>query len=91
MSKKDQIAKIAEVAGITKSVAERAYTALVASVHEDLVNTGKAEIQGIGNLKTVQRAARTGRNPRTGDKIEIAASVKVSFSAGKVLKDAVAV
>lgn len=89
MSKKDQIEKIADTAGITKAVAERAYTALVASISYDLMNTGKAELQGIGSFNATQRAARTGRNPRTGDKIEIAASIKVSFRAGKALKDAV--
>lgn len=89
MSKKEQIAKIAETASITKAIAERCYTALVASLHEDLTSTGKAELQGIGTFKATPRAARTGRNPRTGDKIEIAAGVKVSFSAGKAIKDAV--
>lgn len=91
MSKKSQIETIAQVAGVTKTVAEQTYTALVASIHDDLIKTGKAELHGVGNFKTAQRAARVGRNPRTGDKIDIPASVKVSFSASKVLKDAVAV
>lgn len=88
MSKKDQIAAIAKAADVTNQVAERCYNALTATLAEE-IKAGKAELHSIGTFKAVQRAARTGRNPRTGDKLEIPASVKVSFSTSKGLKNAV--
>ena len=88
MSKKDQIKAIAEMADVSIAVAERCHTALITTLSAE-IKSGKGELHTIGTFKAVQRAARTGRNPRTGDKIEIPASVKVSFSAAKALKDAV--
>ena len=89
MSKKMQIAKVAQIAGVTKEVAEHCYTALVSVLADDILMQGKTELHTIGAFRATKRPARTGRNPRTGDKLEIAASVKVSFTASKALKMAV--
>ena len=89
MNKADLVAKVAEKAGLTKKDAEKAINAFVASVQEALVKKDKVQMIGFGTFEVKERAARTGRNPQTGDAIKIAASKAPVFKAGKALKDAV--
>lgn len=89
VNKKDLAAKLAEVCDLTKKDAE----VCVNTVFEEIANTLKAEgtvdIYGFGKFSVSERAARTGLNPATGEKIEIAASKAVKFKASKALKDSV--
>lgn len=89
MTKADLVVKIAEKANITKANAERALNAFLDTVESTLVKDGKLTLTGFGTFKVEERKARTGRNPRTGDKIEIPATKVVKFSPGKLLKEAV--
>lgn len=89
MNKADLVAKVAEKAGLTKKDAEKAINALVASVQEALVKKDKVQLIGFGTFEVKDRAARTGRNPQTGEAIKIAASKAPVFKVGKALKDAV--
>ena len=89
MNKADLVAKIASKAGMTKKDAEKAVNAFVASVQEALVKKDKVQLIGFGTFEVKERAARTGRNPQTGEAIKIAASKAPVFKVGKALKDAV--
>ena len=89
MNKADLVAKVAEKAGLTKKDAEKAINAFVASVQEALVKKDKVQLIGFGTFEVKERAARTGRNPQTGEAIKIAASKAPVFRVGKALKDAV--
>lgn len=83
----DAIAK--EVSGVTKTNIAAVVDATVASISAELKKGGKVQLIGFGTFETRKRAAREGRNPKTGDKLKIAASISPAFSAGKALKDAV--
>lgn len=89
MTKADLVVKIAEKANITKANAERALNAFLDTVEATLVKEGKLTLTGFGTFVVEERKARTGRNPRTGDKIKIPATKVVKFRPGKLLKDAV--
>ena len=89
MNKADLVGKVAEKAGVTKKDAEKAINAFVASVQEALVKKDKVQLIGFGTFEVKERAARTGRNPQTGEAIKIAASKAPVFKVGKALKDAV--
>lgn len=89
MNKTELIAAMAEKAEISKKDAEKALTAFTNVVADTLVDGDKVTITGFGTFEVVERAARTGRNPKTGGAIEIAASKSPKFKAGKALKDAV--
>ena len=89
MNKADLVAKVAEKAGLTKKDAEKAVNAFTASVQEALVKKDKVQLIGFGTFEVKERAARTGRNPQTGEAIKIAASKAPVFKVGKALKDAV--
>lgn len=89
MTKTDLIAKIAEKSDLTKANAERAMDAFLDTVTEALVQEGKITLTGFGTFEARKMAARTGRNPRTGAAIKVAAKRRVLFSPGKRLKDAV--
>ncbi|MBQ1855363.1 MAG: HU family DNA-binding protein [Anaerovibrio sp.] len=89
MNKSQLVAKVAEKAGLTKKDAEKAVNGLFASVQEALVAGDKVQMIGFGTFEVKARAARTGRNPQTGEEIKIAASKNPAFKAGKALKDAV--
>ncbi len=89
MNKADLVGKVAEKAGLTKKDAEKAINAFVASVQEALVKKDKVQLIGFGTFEVKERAARTGRNPQTGEAIKIAASKAPVFKVGKALKDAV--
>jgi DNA-binding protein HU-beta len=89
MNKNDVIDAVAERTGLAKSDAARAVEAVLATVTEALQKGDAVALSGFGNFAAKSRAARTGRNPRTGEAIAIPASRVPSFKAGKALKDAV--
>ena len=89
MNKTELVAGVAEKAGLTKKDAEKAVNALFDCVQQALAGGEKVQLIGFGTFEVKQRAARKGRNPRTGQDIEIPASSSPSFKAGKALKDAV--
>ncbi len=89
MTKADLVGKIAEKAGLSKASAERSLNAFIESVENTLVTDGKLTLTGFGTFLVDERQARTGRNPRTGEEIQIPASKVVKFRPGKLLKDAV--
>lgn len=89
MNKSELIDVMADAADISKSAAGRALDALTDSIAARLKHGETVSIIGFGTFSIKERAARTGRNPQTGDTIEIAASKTPSFKAGKALKDAV--
>lgn len=89
MNKQELVASIAEKAGMTKADAARALDATVAAVTEALRQDETVTLVGFGSFYVGERAARTGRNPRTGKNIKIKAAKVPKFRAGKGLKDAV--
>ena len=90
MNKTELVAAIAEKTDLTKKDAELALTAVVESITEALVKGDKVQLIGFGSFEVKNRAARVGRNPKTKEAIEIAASRVPVFKAGKALKDKVA-
>ncbi len=89
MNKTELITKIAEKADISKKDAESAVNAFTNVVSDALVDGDKVQIVGFGTFEVTERAARTGRNPKTGETIEIPTSKSPKFKAGKALKDAI--
>ena len=89
MNKTELVAKIAEKAEIKKVDAEKALKAFEEAVTAELVAGGEVRLVGFGTFEVTERAARTGKNPRTGEAIQIAASKVPAFKAGKALKDVV--
>ena len=89
MNKTDLVAAIAEKAEITKKDAEKALAAVISSVSDALASGDKVQLVGFGTFEVRKRDARTGKNPRTGEVIKIAASKVPAFKAGKALKDIV--
>ena len=87
MNKNDLIASVASSAGLSKSDATRAIESLLDSVTNALKRDEKVSIVGFGNFSVSHRKATTGRNPRTGEQIQISASQKVKFLPAKSLKD----
>ncbi|NVO00936.1 MAG: HU family DNA-binding protein [Geobacteraceae bacterium] len=87
MTKAELIAKIAENAKLTKAQAESALAVFECAVTAELINDGKITLPGFGTFSSVSKEARTGRNPKTGEPIEIAAKRVGKFTAGKNLKD----
>jgi DNA-binding protein HU-beta len=79
---------IAESADISKAAAQRALDATVASIQDSLAKGGMVTLVGFGTFYVGDRAARSGRDPRTGNTIEIKAAKVPKFRAGKALKDA---
>ena len=90
MNKTELIAAVAEKAGLTKKDAERAVNATIDAITESLAKGDKVQVSGLGSFEVKNREARTGRNPQTGETIQIAASKLPTFKAAKALKDAVA-
>ncbi|MFP5212407.1 MAG: HU family DNA-binding protein [Acidobacteriota bacterium] len=89
MTKAELVAKMADAAGITKAVAEKALNSLIDAFGEALSQGEKITLVGFGTFDVSERAAREGRNPRTGDTIKIPASKVVRFKPGNKLKDVV--
>ena len=90
MTKVELINAVAQSAEITKKDAEKAVNATIEAITEALACGEKVSLVGFGTFETRERPARTGRNPRTKETIEIPASIAPAFKAGKALKDAVA-
>ncbi|WP_205340406.1 HU family DNA-binding protein [Denitrificimonas caeni] len=89
MNKSELIDKVAASADIPKAVAGRALDAVIESITGALQEGDSVVLVGFGTFSVKDRAARTGRNPQTGNPIEIAAAKIPGFKAGKALKDAV--
>ncbi|MDR2187929.1 MAG: HU family DNA-binding protein [Azonexus sp.] len=89
MNKSELIDQIATSAEISKAAAGRALDAAVAAVKTALKNGDMVSLIGFGTFYVGQRAARTGRNPKTGKPLQIKASKSPKFRAGKALKDAI--
>ena len=89
MNKAELIAQLAEDAGITKTQANAALDSFVDTVTKTLKKGDKVTLVGFGTFSVSKRAARTGRNPQTGEAIKIKASNAVKFKAGKKLKESV--
>lgn len=89
MNKTELIEHIAQSADISKAAATRALEALIVAVKTTLKKNGSVTLVGFGTFSASKRAARIGRNPRTGEAIKIKAAKVPKFKAGKGLKDAV--
>ncbi len=89
MNKKELAEAMAEAADISKADAARALDGMIAAITKALQDGESVSIVGFGTFLVRDRAARTGRNPKTGETIQIAASKSPAFKAGKALKDAV--
>ena len=89
MNKNDLVATVAETAGLSKGDATKAVDAVFDSIAASLKQGDEVRLVGFGTFTVSTRAASEGRNPRTGEKIAIAASKQPKFKAGKGLKDAV--
>ena len=87
MTKAELVARMAEKAKLTKAQAESALAVFQCAVTEELVNGGKITLLGFGTFSSVERAARTGRNPQTGKALKIEAKRIGKFTTGKTLKD----
>lgn len=88
MNQAELIGKVAEVSGQSKKDVEHALKTLGDVVQAELQQCGEVTLPGIGKLSVKTRAARTGRNPATGEEMQIAAKNVPHFSAAKALKDA---
>ena len=89
MNKTELINAVAKAAELTRKDADKAVNAAFDAITAALKAGEKVQIVGFGGVETKERAARTARNPRTGEAIEIAASKAVAFKPGKALKDEV--
>ncbi|WP_413284029.1 HU family DNA-binding protein [Vibrio sp. MA40-2] len=88
MNKTQLVEKIAENADISKASAGRALDAVIDAVTETLKAEEQVALVGFGTFSVRTRAARTGRNPKTGEEIQIAEAKVPAFKAGKALKEA---
>ena len=88
MNKKELVAAIADKSGVKKADAEKVLEAFAEAVKDELKAGGKVALVGFGTFEVAERAAREGRNPRSGETMTIPASRNPKFKAGKALKDA---
>jgi nucleoid DNA-binding protein len=88
MNKAELVQHLAETADVAKNQAESVLNALVATVHDTVAAGGELQIADLGKFSVSGRAARTGRNPQTGESIKIAARNAPKFAPAKALKDA---
>lgn len=89
MNKNDLVAAVADSAGLSKADATKAVDSVFDNITAELRRGEEVRLVGFGTFAVAQRKATTGRNPRTGETIQIAASKQPKFKAGKALKDAV--
>ncbi|WP_424684776.1 HU family DNA-binding protein [Enterococcus sp.] len=89
MNKAELISAVAEKSGLTKKDATAVLVAIIDTVETTLKNGDSVQIMGFGTFEVRERAARKGRNPQTGEEIQIKASKTPAFKPGKQLKDAV--
>jgi len=87
MTKVELIASVAQKTELSKKDAEKAVNATIQAITEGLKNDSKVQLVGFGTFEVRDRAAREGKNPATGEKINIAATKVPAFKAGKSLKD----
>jgi DNA-binding protein HU-beta len=89
MNKQELVDAVASTSGTSKSAAEEAINAVLNIISKEVAAGNAVQLIGFGTFGRGERAARTGRNPATGEAIEIAAAKTVKFTAGKAFKDAV--
>ena len=89
MNKNDLIATVASSTGLSKADAAKAVDGIISSITSSLQNGNEVRLVGFGTFSVGHRKATTGRNPRTGEKIQIAAKNVPKFKSGKALKAAV--
>lgn len=89
MNKQELIQAIADKSGLTQKDAKTALDATLAVIYDTLAKGDEISLVGFGSFQTKHQKARTGRNPKTGEKLTIPAKKAVSFKAGKGLKEAV--
>ena len=89
MNKNDLISQVADDSGLSKADATKAVDAVLDNIAGSLSNGGEVRLVGFGTFSVTHRKATTGRNPRTGEAIQIKASNQPKFKSGKALKDAV--
>ena len=89
MNKNELVASVAEASGLSKADAGRAVDGVIGAITGALKSGGDVRIVGFGTFSVANRKATTGRNPRTGEPIQIKASKMPKFKAGSPLKDAV--
>ncbi len=87
MKKADMITSVTVQTGFYEKDVEKAIGAFLATVGKCLVEEGRVQLPGLGTLMVRERPARTARNPRTGEKVEVAARRTVGFRPGKALKE----
>ena len=90
MNKTELIAAVAEKANLSKKDAEAAVSAVLDAVTDELVKGGKVQLIGFGSFEVRERAAKQGRNPKTGEAMQIPATKVPAFKAGNAPKNAVA-
>lgn len=90
MNKNDLVASVAEISGLTKADASRAIDGVIKSITKSLKSDNEVRLVGFGTFTVTHRPAGEGRNPRTGEKIQIRAARLPKFRAGKGLKEAIA-
>ena len=89
MNKADLVEAVSKSVDLSKAATEKAIDAALAAIRASLKRGQTVTLVGFGTFRVSKRAARTGRNPRTGEEIKIKAVRVPKFSAGKALKDAV--
>ena len=89
MNRVELVDAIAKESGLSKADSEKALKAFTNTVAKELKKKGKVQLVGFGTFETSKRAARKGKNPKTGEAIKIPAATVPKFKAGKALKDAV--
>jgi len=89
VNKADLVSAMAEKSGLTKKDAEKALNAFIDSVTEALAKKDKVQLVGFGTFEVRERSARKGRNPQTGEEIDIPAANIPVFKAGKALRDGI--
>ena len=90
LSKQDLAGTVAEKMDMSRAKAAEAVEAMLGAIGEALKGKQEVRLTGFGTFTTAERKASTGRNPRTGEEIQIAASTSIKFKPGKALKDSVA-
>ncbi|MGN0686596.1 MAG: HU family DNA-binding protein [Oscillospiraceae bacterium] len=90
MTKAELVTMVASKSGLSKKDTEKAIAGMIDTITETLAKGDSIQLVGFGTFEVRERAARTGINPRTKEKIDIAATKVPAFKAGRALKDAVA-
>jgi DNA-binding protein HU-beta len=89
LNKQDLIDAVAAKVDMSKAAIEETVNAVIVTISQEVAAGNAVQLIGFGSFSSGERAARTGRNPQTGETIDIAAAKTVRFSAGKAFKDAV--